>query len=54
MKDEAAVRHTLQRIEDRIAWLAAELKRAEGLRDALLAELLDCEGLSDRQPIGAR
>lgn len=54
MSDTYATRRELARIEDRVAWLTAELRRAEGLRDSLVRELLDLEGAHDRRPVAVR
>lgn len=48
------VQHELAKIESRIAWLTVELRRAEGIRDTLLRELLDNEGAHDRRPVAVR
>jgi hypothetical protein len=51
---EADVRSKLLRVEEAIAQLTRQLSELEGHRDRLVQELLDCEGLHDRQPCGVR
>ncbi len=52
--NEQAVRHELARIESRVAWLTAELRRVEGQRDTIAAALTDLEGAHDQRFAGVR
>jgi hypothetical protein len=44
----------LQRVEQRIAALTAELRRWEGQRDGLLRQLIDLQGAHDQRPVAVR
>jgi len=56
--DSASIRRLLSAAEALIVEARqrqrSELDRLEGQRDRLLAQLLDSEGLHDRQPSGVR
>lgn len=51
---ELVTRRELERIESRLAWLTAEVARATGTRDRILAALLDLEGAHDKRPVAVR
>jgi len=51
---EAKIRSDLLRISEVITRVTRQLAELEGHRDRLLRELLDSEGLHDRQPAGVR
>lgn len=53
-RDERTLRHEIEKVEARLAWLQQEIDRQQGKRDRLLAELLDFEGASDKRFIGVR
>ena len=58
LSDSATVRRLLSAVEALIVEARqrqrCELDRLEGQRPRLLAQLLDSEGLHDRQPVGLR
>ena len=54
MRDEKTTRHELAQIESRLTWLTSEVRKVEGQRDMLLAELQDLTGAHDRRPVAVR
>jgi hypothetical protein len=54
MRDEKLTWHELAKIEARLVWLTKEVRRVEGQRDQLLAELQDLTGAHDRWPVAVR
>jgi hypothetical protein len=52
--NEPFIRYELSKIEAVAARLTRQLRRVEGERARLLAELVDNEGLHDRRPVGVR
>jgi hypothetical protein len=54
MTNEIETRHALERIQSRLSWLQTQVNLATGIRDGLLRELLDNEGVDDRRPVAVR
>jgi hypothetical protein len=53
MNNSTTIRQ-LQKANELVASITQQLRRAEAIRDALVAKLADSEGLHDRQPCGVR
>ncbi len=54
MSDEKALRHELNKLQGRLAWLAREVARVEGQRDQLQNQLLDVAGADSSRYVAAR
>ncbi len=52
--DSPDVRRDLQHVQERVAILTAELRRAEAEHDRLVLHLADNDGASDRRVVAVR
>ncbi len=52
--NEKIIRHELERLESRLAWLTREADRAACQRDEVLRRLLDLDGAHDQRPTAVR